>query len=262
MELLTVLAIIGILAALLLPSLGRAKGAAHLARCKSNLRQMSIAMIGYVQDYAFYPGGSPIGTNDIGTAALPLFWFQKLQPYTHSTWTQPLYDCPGFLFDRSKLPYPPFVQDGMNQGEYSYNQWGTRFTREIGEPLLGLGLDPEGVPAHGLYVSESRVLVPSDMVALGDAYDEVFKPMDGGLTEMWGYQAPIGGDPGLMARARSSTRARHTGVFNVSFCDGHVEHMKPSKLFGQDDASLMRLNTDHQSHRGQWPPGMWPTISD
>jgi len=49
-ELLVVLAIIGILAALLLPTLGRAKRAAQTTACISNLRQLGIALTLYVQE--------------------------------------------------------------------------------------------------------------------------------------------------------------------------------------------------------------------
>src|SRR5215470_7667556 len=54
-ELLVVIAIIGILAALLLPALVRAKDAARLTQCKSNLRQLVMAVHMYVHDNGSYP---------------------------------------------------------------------------------------------------------------------------------------------------------------------------------------------------------------
>ena len=66
-ELLIVIAIIAILAAMLLPALRRAKGEAQLIKCKSNLRQMGIGLLAYAQDFSVYPGfDNPDNSGDAG----------------------------------------------------------------------------------------------------------------------------------------------------------------------------------------------------
>ncbi len=76
-ELLVVIAIIGIRAALLLPTLSKAKAQANSIACKNHLRQMSLALEMYVQEHNHkYPPAI-------------LAWWAKLGPYYPLKWTNP-----------------------------------------------------------------------------------------------------------------------------------------------------------------------------
>mgnify|MGYP001371337880 CR=1 FL=1 len=64
-ELLVVIAIIGILASLLLPSLGKAREKAKLAICTSNLKQLSLAISMYTEDNEeFFPYSKDLGSGN------------------------------------------------------------------------------------------------------------------------------------------------------------------------------------------------------
>src|SRR6266404_1416262 len=101
-ELLVVIAIIVLLAAMLLPALGRAKAAARSTACKSNLRQLGIALNLYVGDFHKYPPGVGIAQflvssdshwETTGTST----FLRRLAPYVGAKGLVFGYDSPVFV---------------------------------------------------------------------------------------------------------------------------------------------------------------------
>lgn len=77
-ELLTVIAIIGILAAILIPVAGRVRRAASSAQCSSNMRQVGTALQLYSEDYRGYLPCPGSGADDFHTGQGP--WF-NVEPH-------------------------------------------------------------------------------------------------------------------------------------------------------------------------------------
>lgn len=104
-ELLAVVAIIGVLAALLLPAVGRVKETANQTKCISNLRQIGIGIQLYSCDHdGFLPG--PVWTEqsawyNYGDATLPVLLtpYMSLAQVTKANTPQysSVFMCPSFL---------------------------------------------------------------------------------------------------------------------------------------------------------------------
>ncbi|MBN9500437.1 MAG: hypothetical protein J0H02_01475 [Armatimonadetes bacterium] len=89
-EILIVVAVVAVLAAILIPYANRSRNNAELAACASNLRELGRSMILYATDNnAGMPGGKP-GPSVVDGAPAMLAWGQEIYPYAG---TPDVYKC-------------------------------------------------------------------------------------------------------------------------------------------------------------------------
>jgi prepilin-type processing-associated H-X9-DG protein/prepilin-type N-terminal cleavage/methylation domain-containing protein len=232
-ELLTVIAIIGILAALLLVAISQAKMRAQRIQCANNLRQLGIGLQNFLADNHGYPLEAVFGNNGS--------WFDQMEltgleiSATNIFFaTNGVWRCPS----ARSLNLPPNMPVVMFS--YGYNFGG--FTLLSG---LGLGGNPVNDPRQKRKLTpvvESEVVAPSEMMAIGDCFTGI------GILERANLDS-------LLNFKYGNTLARHQGRANVVFCDGHVESPTLQFLFADtSDAALVRWNRDHQPHREKLSP--------
>ena len=246
-ELLVVIAILALLAALLLPALARAKATAKSAACKSNLRQLGLALNMYVGDYDKYPGPRP--TSDeaqmygLKTWLLPYLASGNLDATFISNDKDVVLKCPAKppkTFDHTPPGWPPIVvyYDG-----YGYNRFGAEHLMPDPTRNLGLGFfftaSSKGDAWDGMihadhadiqFVSSSGVRVPSDMLAFADVvlWQRVISPETNSFSDV------------------------HRDGANGLFCDGHVEYHKEYRWIEATPSARQRWNNDNQAHPETW----------
>jgi prepilin-type processing-associated H-X9-DG protein/prepilin-type N-terminal cleavage/methylation domain-containing protein len=250
-ELLVVIAIIGILAALLFAGVSRAKGMAQRIQCASNVRQLGLALQGFVAENRVYPlsvnpnsrNGPYPEHNGSWVAALQHGELSGARTATnrspsHVYLHEGVWQCPS-AHKPSSLP------PNIGYLSYGYNYCG--LSAQTDTNSLGLGghfvWNGPRVPAPP--VSASEVINPTEMMAIGDSFmggNGIIR--DGGFT-LW---RTYGVEDVLGSTKRSLSR--HQGKANVVFCDGHVESPTLKFLFEDTaDAALSRWNRDHLPHR-------------
>jgi prepilin-type processing-associated H-X9-DG protein len=249
-ELLVVISTVAVLAALLLPALAGAKANANSIKCRSNLRQMGLGLVIYVNDHDVYPMKRWVDTNLIGAGTVTVSvdeWAQWQEPEP-----QGIQKCPSRVRQTVR---GSGMRLSWNPGSLSYGY--------NGEGYIANGKFPQarglaGIPVDGGYrhVSESEVLMPSDMLALGDSLallskDRSAMPTDAVMESIGISRSEISGSiaTGVVESVKRAT-ARHRNRANIVFCDGHAEAKPLKRLFlDRNDASLRQWNRDHEPHR-------------
>jgi prepilin-type N-terminal cleavage/methylation domain-containing protein/prepilin-type processing-associated H-X9-DG protein len=191
-ELLVVIAIIALLAAILFPVFSRARESARRTSCVSNLKQVGLAFLQYVQDYdEHFPAVGKSAAANLGAEG----WALNMEPYLKSV---QLLQCPSESrkpnYATSPYNATSYYTDYYYNSNLSYNPTGAR--ESDGTTLLILG------------IHISRLKVPSSTVILGDGSGST--PNYGGRVELL--------DNTTVAKA-----PRHLEGNNYNFCDGHAK---------------------------------------
>jgi prepilin-type N-terminal cleavage/methylation domain-containing protein/prepilin-type processing-associated H-X9-DG protein len=248
-ELLVAISIIAVLAALLLPTLSRAKASAQRIGCINNLRQIGLAVTLYTGEFQAYPlYRSPMLQTSIGSP-IGLFqpddsvpWPRLIEAWIGADWTYAIFRCPGFASTNT------LSMSGVSGswGGYDMNILGTSHHVPLGiggrnpEPVrMVQSLDP---------VPESDVAHPSQMIGFGD----VVVGLEGvGLEGSSLCQLSFSAYHRRI-RTFPLEQRRHRGLFNIVFCDGHVESLTTNRLFSFSDDVMLRWNRDGLPHSEIW----------
>lgn len=207
LELLVVLAIVGVLSALLFPALARGKQAVRRVACVSNLRQLGLAARMYWDDWENlswrYRGAATNGGD--------IWWFGWLERWNGANEGQRAFDpslgalypylqgrgietCPSFDYSLGSLK---LKATGASYG-YGYNR-------------------------HLSGVNVNRVTDPSGTVLLADS------------AQVNDFQAPAAPDNPMLEEFyyvssspfEATAHFRHSRTASALFCDGHVEEESP-----------------------------------
>ncbi|MFP4249487.1 MAG: DUF1559 domain-containing protein [Armatimonadota bacterium] len=211
-ELLVVIAIIAILAAILFPVFARARDKANQASCQSNLKQIGIALLMYVQDYDETMPGYHNRVNLGSGNARVQGWYDLLEPYTKN---EDIAICPQVrpyerTYGRDNLP--------PGQGFYKRTIVGSYRAAANFSGLQDVGLTTIwNAYSPGVVLAEVTKPAETLMLTEGGSHMQMGQPAylgfyeDGTPREM-NEDGTVGG-----------MHYRHNLQANFLFADGHVK---------------------------------------
>ena len=210
-EILVVISIIAILAAILFPVFGRVRENARRTSCLSNLRQIGLGLQQYTQDYDEQNSRSWYVASGASSASASYKWMDAIYPYVKS---EQVFNCPchtlpvnippsASIFDSYKF------RDGTRWGSYAANV--TYFGDGNFNPFLARHLASWESPATTVYVVDGV-----------GRYEIAWETGNPPISATHPRYIDVGGFPTVFER--------HLGTSVVLFCDGHAKAQRLEKL--------------------------------
>ena len=243
-ELLVVIAVIAILAGMLLPALNSARAKAHAISCVSNMKQIGVAAIGYVQDNddywcpasahgPTYPNSSWNDNINYENNWLALLW-PSLKSGTFPTDNAPLKSpaiCPGgekdiFYFQKKSRPITNLAWNGR--------------VGYAGSAYKPLRLSRNKYPTKTATLSDVKNILENGTPCAGE--DGI---ATGGTSNSRFYHDADS--------VKHCTSMRHPGgTDNILFVDGHVETKNIFKLVDDSEFLLLFIRPNNASNPEAW----------
>ncbi len=204
-ELLTVIAIIGILAAIIIPVVGKVRDSARRAECTSNLRQLGVGFNLYATDHRNRLPAVQSNTSDPSTV-----WFMRLTPYLQretldSSQLIDVYVCP--VRKATYTPTGPFDWARLGYGMSNIL---------IGSPTTGWGNGNSLTYA----VSLGEIVSPGKTILLADDH-----------SWWWGIHSVNYQSSTYFAASEGVNRGlRHGSGANFLMVDGSVHALNRSNI--------------------------------
>lgn len=249
-ELLVVIAVIAVLIGILVPALGSARRAGIALACMSNIRQLEMAHVGYINDHKEWFVDAGLGHG--GPSSPEACWPVALADYVGQS--RPVIRSPG-----DKSPYWPIEQGGTSTGltfdqameqlaagqtvttpqlarwtSYGLNAFTTRFAQpSVQHPETGRWLGPwdrlSRIPqpeatVHFLQMTEGNNGDPS-----GYARSDHVHPEDWGLLGT--AFAPQAAAAQMEAAAHAGKAGSWGATANYGFLDGHAATLRFSDVY-------------------------------
>ncbi len=215
-ELLVVISVVAILAAMLLPVLQNATEAARTIACRSNIRQYGIAMTVYrMENHGYFSPTYVVREPRRKQYAEFIFGYDDYVGTEKDRSATQILQCPSWRGDR------PFLTDGQG-GFYMYSY-------NYNHTYIGRGSNP---------IRETAVKAPSNSLLFGEPGYVFGFPPNTSIKGAVSMTAPFADRPGAVGGGGQGTLfLRHSGgaLTNVGWVDGHV-----SSLTSKDTTPAMK----------------------